>query len=60
MRHKSAKYLKILSPNSGQSSHVVVAAHGHPKDPQVGGCAAPLPWLKSLMDNWIQLPPADG
>ena len=40
MRHKSAKYLNVLGPNSGQSSHVLVAAHGHPNDPQVGGCAA--------------------
>ena len=41
MRHKSAQYLKVLGPNSGQRGHVFVAAHGHPNDPQVGGCAAP-------------------
>ena len=41
MRYKSAKYLKVLGPNSGQSNHVFVVAHGHPDDPQVGGCAAP-------------------
>ena len=40
MRHKSAKYLKVLGPNSGQSGYVFVAAHGHPNDPQVGDCAA--------------------
>ena len=40
MRHKSAKYLKVLGPNRGQSNRVFVAAHGHPNDPQVGGCAA--------------------
>ena len=42
MRHESAKYLKVLGPISGQSGHVFVAAHSHPDDPQVGGCAAPL------------------
>ena len=41
MRHKSPKYLKVLGPNSGQSGHVFVAAHGRPDDPQVGGCVAP-------------------
>ena len=41
MRHKSAKYLKVLGPNSGQSGHVFVAAYGHPDDPHVGGCVAP-------------------
>ena len=40
MQHKSAKYLKVLGPNSGQSGHVSFAAHGHPNDPEVGGCAA--------------------
>ena len=34
MRHKSAKHLKVLSQNSGQSGHVFVAAHGHPNDPR--------------------------
>ena len=41
MRHKSAKYLKVLGLNTGQSGHVFVAAHGHPNDPEVGGCTAP-------------------
>ena len=41
MQHKSAKYLKVLGPNSGQSGHVFVAAHGHPNDPQGGRCTAP-------------------
>ena len=41
MQHRSAKYLRGLGPNSGQDCHVFVAAHGHPDDPQVGGCATP-------------------
>ena len=38
---KSAKYPKILGPNSGQSGHVFVAAHGRFNDLQIGGCMAP-------------------
>ena len=41
MQHTSAKYMKGPSPNSEQRGHVFVVAHGHPNDPQGGGCAAP-------------------
>ena len=41
MQHKSAKYVKVFGPNSGQSGHVFVAAHGHPNDPHVGAGTAP-------------------
>ena len=46
MQHKSAKYPKDLGPNSGESGHVFVAAHTHPNDPQLGGCAAPVAVLE--------------
>ena len=41
MQQKRAKSVKVLGPNSGRSGHVFVAAHGHPKETEVGGCAAP-------------------